>query len=42
MVRVLRIVEELRRCSEREFNREKIEKGAIAAAIVEYAKRRKL
>ena len=37
MVRVLRIVEELRRCSEREISiREKIEMGDISAAIVEY------
>ena len=42
MVRVLRIVEELRRCSEREISiREKIEKGAIAAAIVEYGEAKK-
>ena len=37
MVRVLRVVEELRRCGEREISiREKIGKGDISAAIVEY------
>ena len=37
MVRVLRVVEELRRCGERELSiREKIGKGDISAAIVEY------
>ena len=37
MVRVLRVVEELRRCGEREISiQEKIGKGDISAAIVEY------
>lgn len=37
MIKVVRVVEELRKCSERELSiREKIEKGDIAGAIVEY------